>query len=140
MKAKFIKSFNQEIIKVKNQHLTMLDLLPYAITWESEDRHYRIENQKKLVALILKDKQHMVIIKSPYDKIENDACIIDANSNIIWNLSVLLKQKTGVSNLLFSDVYYIKDSFFLFIIMANHDYRIEFNPITGEFGELIESR
>ena len=102
--------------------------------------NHRIEDINKLIPLVLKDSQHIAIIQAPYNKELNKAYIINGDGNIVWNLTDLLKKQKHLNQFLFSDVYYINNSLYFFIVISNIDYRFEFNLCTGKVGDLIESK
>lgn len=140
---KFIKNFtlnNGDISESGKGILTVLDTLPYVITWSYNDMNHRIEDINKLVPLVLKDSQHIAIIQAPYNKELNKAYIINGDGNVVWNLTDLLKKQKSLNQFLFSDVYYINNSLCFFVVISNIDYRFEFNLCTGKVGDLIESK
>ena len=124
----------------KNGTSSVFNALPYKITWEYNGIMHFLENKNKLLPLLLNDKKHIAVIEAPYNNVFNKALIIDGNGNVIWCITTLLKEQIKDSNIIFYDVYYIKDILYFFVAISNNDYRFQFNPISGEMGKLIESK
>lgn len=143
MKTKIIKNLildNGGISEAEKGVLTVFDTLPYRITWSYNDMNHKIEHKNKLIPLLLKDNQHIAIIQAPCNKELNGAYIVNGDGNIVWRLMDLLKEQRSLNQLVFSDVYYINNSLYFFVVISNIDYRFEFNLCTGKMGDLIESR
>lgn len=143
MKTEIIKNLtfdNGGVSNVAKRTSTVFDTLPHIITWSYNGINHRIENQYKLIPLMLKDNQHIAIIEAPYNKNFNKAYIVNGEGQVIWNLNNLLQEQRPFNQLSFFDVYYIQGSLFFFVVLSNRDYRFEFDLDTGKIGDLIESR
>lgn len=132
--------------KHNKNNSNILDNIPYAVSWSCNGNHYKIENENKIISLVLKDLEHIAVIESPYTISENKAYIINAEKEIIWNISSLfdkeiwLNKWDNMAPIIFIDTYYIKEKLYFFININNTDFRFEFDIPSGKIGKLIESR
>jgi len=117
--------------------LSVYELLPYGVEWECNGVAYRIKNENKIIPLLLKSNDKIALIKSPFDKKENQALIITSFNEVNWNVSAMIREKN--KNAIFTDVYYVFDELFFFVNINNCDYRFSFDTKNGRAGDLIVS-
>ncbi|MGG7523010.1 hypothetical protein ACQ3G4_16715 [bacterium BS0013] len=117
--------------------LSIYELLPYGVEWECNGIAYKLENENKIIPRLLKSNDQIALIKSPFDKKENQALIITSFNEVKWNVSTMIREKN--KNAIFTDVCYVFDELFFFVNINNCDYRFSFDPKNGRAGDLIVS-
>jgi hypothetical protein len=130
-------------------HLSVHDLMPIGIEWNYNGKKYNIQNGSKIMPLLLKGNNCIAIIEEPYNSYKNKAYIIEGNNVIRYNIKDLLFQnrsllsKYNIYNkidFVVSDVYYINDELYFFVIINELDYRFSFDINYGKYGGLIFSK
>ncbi len=141
-----IKNFKSNaLLNLNNEkRLSILERLPSVITWSFKNIEYKIENDNKIIAVLLKNTRQIAIIEAPFEKKYNQAYITNAYGEIDIDISELFIRKFASLNLNETfqviDVYYIHEDLWFFLIMRNTDFRIKFNVEQMQMGDLIESR
>lgn len=124
--------------KVGNPNgLSMIELLPYGVTWLCNGKINEIKHNDKITSLLLKNNNGIALIKSPFNRIGNNAYIISPSNEIIWDVGSIIRD--GTSEIIFSDVYYVSDELNFFVNVDGRDYRFTFDPKTGQTGKLTPS-
>lgn len=124
--------------KVANpKRLSVFELLPYGITWLCNGRINEIKHNDKIIPLLLKDNDGIALIKSPFNKKDNQAYIMAPFNEIKWNVGGLVRK--NIESAIFSDVYYVLNDLCFFVNVGGRDYRFVFEPNTGKIGNLIPS-
>ncbi|WOA50884.1 hypothetical protein [Dickeya solani] len=117
--------------------LGLFNLLPHGVTWLCNGKRHEIKHGNKIIPLLLKENDGIALIKSPFNKKDNQAYIVTPSNKIKWNVGDLLKKH--IEGAIFLDVYFILDELFFFVNLDGRDYRFAFEPKTGEIGKLIAS-
>ena len=137
--------------------LTVEELMPIGIKWKYNGQEYKINNGKKLSAILLENNKNIAIVEEPYNNQLNKAYIINGNNTEKYNVKNLLNKidlKTrspyilGGNNfvrinkygLLFDYPCYEGNELYFHISANNNEYRFLFDLETGKIGELIYSR
>ncbi|AYH04051.1 hypothetical protein C5E23_00810 [Pectobacterium parmentieri] len=79
----------------------------------------------------------IALIKSPFDKRNNNAYILSPFNEIIWDVGGLVRKEN--KDIIFSDVYYVINNLYFFVHVDGCDYRFSFDTKTGEVGSLLQS-
>ncbi|MCG8711055.1 hypothetical protein JHU04_004406 [Brenneria sp. 4F2] len=115
--------------------LSVFELLPYGIEWLCGGKINEIKHDDKIIPLLLKGNAGIALIKSPFNKKDNQAYIITPLNEIKWNIGDLVRN--DIEGAIFSDVYYVLSDLCFFIHVDGRDYRFVFEPKTGKIGNLI---
>ena len=112
--------------------LSIIELSPKGISWLHNGKKVEVKDDNKIVPVLLLNGDEIALIKSPYDKDQNKAYIIDAEGNIKWDVKDIINKKT--SDAIFYDVYYIYDELFSFSILetAIIDFRLTRRQVFAE--------
>lgn len=126
------------------EDLTIQEQLPDSALWTYNEEHYSLQNNQKLITHLLKNQTHIAVVEAPFDIKHNKAYIINGEKKIIWNISALFDEKYKAflynKRAYFSDVCFIKNELYFFVVIDNLDFRFYFDRVTGAIGKLIESR
>jgi hypothetical protein len=141
----YIYSTDESYDRLENpDRLNIFELSPLGISWYYEEQYYEITNARRLYALLLQEKVEIAIVEAPFDNSNNDAYIVDAKGKKIWDVRYLfhIRYKTIIKNYYASFDYPIYESSDLYfhVTINNLEYRFAFDILTGNMGELIESR
>lgn len=117
--------------------LSVLDLLPYGVSWLCDGKEKEIVYPDKIIPLLLDDNSGIALIQSPFSKKDNQAYIINPHGDVFLNVGevIRMREKDAIVN----DVYYISNDLFFFFNVNGRDYRIKVDPKSGNVGEVIPS-
>lgn len=136
--------FNSDDNKNIEEQLSIFDTLPKVVSWHYNNKNYKIDNEHKIIAMLLEKENLIAIIEAPYDTVFNKAYIIDGTGKKVMDISSLFKKEYNSlfynKSVIFSDIYYINKVLYLFLVSNNTDFRVEVDINKGFVGGLIESR
>lgn len=76
--------------------LSITELLPKGVSWLHNGKKIEIKDDNKIVPVLLLNGDEIALIKSPYDKNQNKAYIIDAEGNIKWDVKDIINKKQAM--------------------------------------------
>ncbi|AFI88304.1 hypothetical protein F6Q07_18710 [Pectobacterium parmentieri] len=117
--------------------LNVFGLSPHGVSWFCDGEVYEIRCNEKLIPLLLVGGDGIALIKSPFDKRNNNAYILSPFNEIIWDVGGLVRKEN--KDIIFSDVYYVINNLYFFVHVDGCDYRFSFDTKTGEVGSLLQS-
>ncbi|CNC62261.1 hypothetical protein [Yersinia similis] len=121
--------------KLNPQGLSVLELLPIGISWSYAGKKKEIYDNDKIIPLLLRDSSGIALIKSPFNKVNNKAYILNPDKTIKWDV----KRNLNINDAIFFDVYYISNDLYFFIYINGGGFRFLFDIESGSIGELIRS-
>ena len=122
--------------------LNVFELSPLGISWHYNGQDYKIINERRISAILLKNKIEIALVEAPFDKsYNNKAYIVNACGEIVWNIkeSFLAKYR-NIYDVNFYYPFYQSTDLYYYVIINNLDFRFFVSTTTREIGELIESR
>lgn len=126
------------------EQLSIIETLPKAISWLYNDEFYKIENDSKIIAVLLNDEKHIAIIESPFNKKLNKAYVVNGMGEIVMDISNLFMKKYSSAHhnkpIIFTDIYYINSILNFFLVSNNIDFRLKIDIKTKQILDLTESR
>lgn len=136
--------FNSDDNKNIEEQLSIYDTLPKTVSWSYNNKIYKIDNEYKIIAMLLEKENLIAIIEAPFNKTFNKTYIIDGTGKEVMDISSLFMRKYNTvfynKSVIFSDIYYINKALYIFLVSNNTDFRIEVDINNGLVGDLIESR
>lgn len=139
-----IKEFSNSNKINSDDQMSIIDILPNTISWSYKGKIYKIENEDKVIAVLLENNNQIAVIEAPSNKTHNKAYIVDNTGQVIMNIYEIFLRKNNSKYcgkfIIFTDVYYIKDELYFFLVLNNTDFRLRIDTINLQIGDLIESR
>ena len=139
-----IKNFNNRNDENSEEQLSIIDSLTSIISWFYEDKLYKIENEEKIIAVLLKNKIQIAVIEAPFNRLSNKAYVVNGIGEIIMDVYALFIKKNNSKyqekSIIFTDAYYIDEELYFFVVINNTDFRMKVDVNNMQLGDLIESR
>jgi hypothetical protein len=124
--------------------LNVFELSPLGVSWYYDGQYYEIINDNRVYALLLEEETDIAVVEAPFDRVTNDAYIVDSKGKIIWNVKDLFhtKYKDTINGhyILFDYPTFESSNLYFYVTINNIEYRFSFNKLNGNIGRLIESR
>lgn len=118
------------------QHLTVADLTPAGITWQSDGVVKTIRNPAGVDGLPLSDLSGIAAVEAPYDAGTNRASIVNADGSV----RAQIDSQTEFGRVMFYDVHYVNGTLAFLAATQSRDVRIEVSEIDGSVLRITESR
>ncbi|CAE6837783.1 hypothetical protein [Paraburkholderia haematera] len=120
-----------------NPHrLTIAELTPVALTWQSSGVPYSIHNFAGVIGRLLDDASGIAVVEAPYDLSTNQAYIVNADGS----LRAQIPAQIGAERVTFYDVIETKDAVAFLAAAPGRDVRIEVRQADGVVMQVAESR
>lgn len=118
------------------QRLTIAELTPVALTWQSSGVPYSIHNLASVIGRLLDDASGIAVIEAPYDLSTNRAYIV----NVDGSLRAQIPAQIGAERVTFYDVVETKGSVAFSAAASGRDVHIEVQQADGVVMQVAESR
>lgn len=79
--------------KLNPNMLSVKDLLPKRVSWLHDGKKIEIIGDNGIIPILLVDNKGVALIKAPFDIDKNQACIYDAEGDMIWNIKDIGNEK-----------------------------------------------